>query len=866
MKRIIIPALLFFSCLSSYAQTWKELNDSLLYYYKNGEYEKGIGHGQKALIVSKKEFGDGHQSYALSLNNLAGLYQRMGLYVKAEPLYLESLDFRKRTFGSASEAYAMGLNNLAGLYQRMGQYTKAESLYIEATAIRKKALSEAHPNYAASLNNLATLYLSMGQYGKAETLLRQATEIRKKVFGETHPEYAFSLSNLAIMFEELDKYQEAEPLYIKAIEIFKTAFGENHPNYAAGLKNLAGLYQHMDQYQKAEAMYLEVIRIEKETLGETHPDYAVSLNNLAELYQHMGKQVKAETLLLQNSRVILKNLLNNFVILSASEKQTYLNNTLLLLETNNSFLYTYKKASASIVENNFNQQLIFKSMVLEDSKNILGAAQKSKDTVVQRLLKDWKANKNELARQYSLPIADRRTDLKTIETTTENLEKELNRQSAAFRSQQQAVLVSMKEIQKKLQQDEVAIEFVRFRLYDKKWTDSIIYAAYILKKNDPVPFFIPLCEEEKLQKIFDMAGTEATSMVSKFYRGAGGESTENAGVLGTELYKLTWAPLEPYLKGVKTISYSPAGKLYSLAFHALPVDSTTLLMDKYELRQYTSTREIALRKNTITKSALTSAVLFGDPVFSLDSLQLARQKQPANQQKTALNISPIITGSTSDSLWMQLPGTALEIKKLGQLFNTNKVPAKSYTQLSASEEQLKQLDGHSPPLLHIATHGFFLPDSATKKKEKGAQVENTYTLASDPLLRSGLVLTGGNYAWSGKTPFEGVEDGIVTAYEISQLDLSGTELVVLSACETALGDIKGSEGVFGLQRAFKMAGVKKMIVSLWQVPDKETAKLMTSFYDNLIKGRTIEDAFSLAQTEMREKYSAFYWAAFVLIE
>ncbi|HRF17628.1 MAG TPA: CHAT domain-containing protein, partial [Chitinophagaceae bacterium] len=137
---------------------------------------------------------------------------------------------------------------------------------------------------------------------------------------------------------------------------------------------------------------------------------------------------------------------------------------------------------------------------------------------------------------------------------------------------------------------------------------------------------------------------------------------------------------------------------------------------------------------------------------------------------------------------------------------------------------------------------------------------------NDPLLRSGLILSGGNYAWSGKAPIEGVEDGIATAYEISQLNLSNTELVVLSACETALGDVKGSEGVFGLQRAFKMAGVKKMIVSLWQVPDKETAELMTSFYNYWLKGKTIEQAFAQAQSDMRKKYSPYYWAAFVLVE
>ena len=210
--------------------------------------------------------------------------------------------------------------------------------------------------------------------------------------------------------------------------------------------------------------------------------------------------------------------------------------------------------------------------------------------------------------------------------------------------------------------------------------------------------------------------------------------------------------------------------------------------------------------------------------------------------------------------------TAEEVKMIKGLFDQKKITAKVFTQTVATEENLKALDGNSPQVLHIATHGFFLPQANKKRQENNLSNENTYTLAEDPLMRSGLILAGGNYAWSGKAPIAGVEDGVVTAYEISQLNLSNTELVVLSACETALGDVIGSEGVFGLQRAFKMAGVKKLIVSLWQVPDKETAELMTAFYTYWIQGKTIEESFCQALADMRKKYSPFYWAAFVLVE
>ena len=226
------------------------------------------------------------------------------------------------------------------------------------------------------------------------------------------------------------------------------------------------------------------------------------------------------------------------------------------------------------------------------------------------------------------------------------------------------------------------------------------------------------------------------------------------------------------------------------------------------------------------------------------------------------NYLPSNRGAAANS-WGRLPGTAEEIKKIKQLFADNGIATQVFTQQQSTEEALKALSVKPPQVLHIATHGFFLPEP---KNNKAISWSNVYSTAEDPLLRSGLALAGANYAWGGKAPLQGVEDGIATAYEISQLNLTGTELVVLSACETALGAVQGSEGVFGLQRGFKMAGAKKMIVSLWQVPDKETAELMSLFYATWFKGKPIDEAFAYAQAEMRKKYSPFYWAAFILVQ
>ena len=839
-------------------------------YERMGQYEKAIPLFMEAMNIRKSIAGEYDSSYSSSLNTLAILYQDMGQYTKAEPLSIRSTEIRKKIYGENNPNYATSLNNLATLYMEMGQYEKAEPLFIRSKDINKIAFGEISPDYATSLNNLAMAWQDLEQYAKAEPALIQSMEIRKKTLGINHPDYAASLNNLAGLYILTGQYNKAEPLMIEAKEIWRKIFGENHPTYALGLNNVAAFYRKsQQQYSKAEALYLEAIRLRKKLLGDAHPLCSDSENDLGLLYTDMKEYKKAEPLFLTSSNIVLQNIVNTFSILSEKEKGKLLDYNRSIIESNNSFLYNCPNPSVAAIENNYNLELGFKSLALADTRNMLESLRNSKDSSIKRKFNQWVADKNLLSKQYELPATARISDLKKREDEAEVLEKELNRLSADFRNQQSALRITMRDVQKKLEAGEVAIEFIKFKLYNKKWTDSVMYAAFIIRKDETAPRFVKLCEKTQLQLLFDSAGTTALRLVKSFYRGLDikdGKSKEAR--LGIQLYKLIWEPLEPFLKGIKKVSYSPAGKLYSIAFHALPVDSNTVLMDKYQLQQYTSTRQIALRTAISQKAKPGSIILFGNALFTMDSLQLVQKRNHTfNNQLTPS--SPVVAKNrgTGSGAWIDLPGTAEEIKKIGQLFEQNKIRTQSFILSDASEENFKKITGQAPPILHIATHGFFLPEPGKKKQSSTTTFStNAYAFAKDPLLRSGLVFAGGNYAWSGKTPVEGMEDGIATAYEISQMNLGNTELVVLSACETALGDIKGSEGVFGLQRGFKMAGVKNMIVSLWQVPDKETAELMTALYTYWLAGKTISESFNQAQADMRKKYAPYYWAAFVLVE
>ena len=877
------------SSSAAYASVIDNLADL---YSRTGELEQAEQLYQEALDIRKKTVGEAHPDYAQSLNNLASFYSREGSYERAEALFLEARSRTGRQFGEKHPFYIIALNNLASLYHSRGQYAAAEPLYLQTRALRKEMLGTAHPSYALSLNNLAVLYYDIGQYEKAAPLYQQAMECWKKSYGTAHPDYAMVLNNLAAVYEERKQYAAAEALYHQALEIRKNVFGENHTDYATSLNNLAGLYVKQENYpkaipliirantiwkqvlrqdhptlalglnnlaavyrkaglypQQAEQLYQEAIERRKKILGNNHPLTCDTENDLALLYMNLKQYGKAEPLLLSSSNRTMQNLVSVFSVLSDKEKADYIQQNLFFNDCNNSFLYNHPAASAAIRNNNLDMQLFFKSLSLSDTRNMLEEMRQSREDTIKKLAAEWQSVKAQLATQYALPASLRMKNLSEKEETAERLEKELNRHSAGFRRQQQALRIRAKDVRARLADDEAAIEFVSFNYYNRRKTDSILYAAYIIRKSDTVATFVPLFEEKQLQQLISKAGRSATGVAKTLY----GVTLNVSTPVADELYHLLWKPLEQHLAGIKKISYAPAGKLYGIAFHALPAGNGKLLQDNYELRQYISTRQLAFRNEQETAEPPGAIALFGDAEFNMDSATIARElavQLPARD-------GALRGGGAS---WPSLPFTGIEVDSIRKIFDSKGIPATTYLKKGANEGAIKQLDGHSPAVLHIATHGFYVPAGSS------FTAGNVYKLSEDPLLRNGLILAGGNYSWGGNIPLQGLDDGVLTAYEIAQMNLDHTELVVLSACETALGDIRGSEGVFGLQRAFKMAGAEKMIVSLWQVPDQETALLMTRFYRNWLNGIPLSEAFYKAQAEMRKSYPPFTWAAFVLVE
>ncbi|MFH0894080.1 MAG: CHAT domain-containing tetratricopeptide repeat protein [Bacteroidota bacterium] len=833
-----------------------------------GYYKKAESLLLEALRIRKESLGEKHPNYASSLNNLAILYRDMGDYTKAEPLYIEALKIRKEAFGTKHPDYAQSLNNLAGFYRDMGNYSKAEPLLIESMNIRKEVLGDKSPDYATALNNLAVVCKEAGKFDRVEILLLEAMEIRKEVFGEKHPDYAQCLNNLATLYQALGDYKKAEPLFREALRIRKEVFGEKHPDYAQALNNMGGINENMNNFKEAESYFIESIKIRKEVLGGKHPDYVQSINNLALLYYKLGEPSKADPLYLEALNIQAGNMNTNFSFLSEIDKERYLASINKVFNQYSNFAFQYKSQIPSVSETVYNIVIKTKGILLSSSNQIRDEIINSNDSSLTQLFNNWQVLKQNIGKysQWSKSrLLKMNVNLDSLESIANSKEIELSLKSKAFGDERNNNQITWKQIQQKLDKKEVAVEFFTYKTINSKTqkpTDTTIYYALILAPEDKSPRMISLCTNFELAALVEKTKVYNTMALVKGSKPLINEYVDNERASQT-MYSLIWKPIDPFIKGKETVFVSLTGMLNKISFNALMDNKKQLLLTKYDLHFLNSTRELATMKQANVAASQTIA-LFGGINYDMDSTQMKFNVKRVNTVNNLIATRALPSDTTRGNSWSYLEGTLAEVNGIDKVFSSNKWKSKMYTSNNATEEVFKGMNGkYSPTIIHFSTHGFFYPapDSTTYSRTK-----NIFKTMKNPFWRSGILLAGANYTWQCNPELEGVEDGVLTAYEVANSNLRNTDLVVLSACETGLGDIKTGEGVYGLQRSFRVAGAGSVIMSLWQVPDKETTELMILFYENYIKTNNKHESFRKAQQAMAKKYPPFYWAAFVLVE
>ncbi len=807
-------------------------------YESQGRYQEAETLYEQALQLRKRLLGQEHPSVATSLNNLAALYESQGRYQEAEPLYQQAYELYKRLLGEEHPHVATSLNNLAFLYSSQGRYQEAEPLYQQALQLIKRLLGDQHPQVATSLNNLAALYEKQGRYQKAEPLYQQALQLFKLQLGEEHPHVATSLNNLALLYFRQGRYKEAEPLYQQALQLFKLQLGEEHPHLANSLNNLAGLYESQGRYQEAEPLYHQALQLYKRLLGEEHPSVANTLGNLAALYHAQSKITSALELLEQGLEVEERNLHSNLVAGSEPQKLKYLDT---ISDSTDQVISVHLQAGPNnprAARLALTTVLRRKGRVLDfitNSQQILG---QRLDPQSQRLLEDLNAIRTQIAnliynRLPNLPFEDYEKMVKSLRIKFlieqgHQLEDQISRRSPDFGTANQPVTIEA--IQKLIPANTALVELVKYRPFNpkgkiaKRWGPPR-YAAYVLHRQG-YPQGIDLGEVELIESDLELF---RLSLEDK------DTSTAQLKQAARQVDQKLMEPVRELLGSTRHILLSPEGELNLIPFEALVDQQQQYLLENYRFTYLTSGRDL-LRLSEESASQ-TPPVVLGNPDFDRSAGELIDNQNHGNVATRSIDLSK--------RDFSPLPGTAEEVKEIA-----NKLGVAPLLAGKATESAVKGVN--SPRILHIATHGFF----------ENAPNQELSTLYDNPMLLSGLVLAG------VKQKPTAPENGVLTALEAVGLKLSGTELVVLSACDTGSGRISSAEGIYGLRRAFVMAGSQTQLISLRKVEDKATKELMLAYYQRLLDdnmGRT--EALRQTQLDMLkdQRYQhPYYWASFIV--
>jgi CHAT domain-containing protein len=826
-----------------------------LAYHKLGNSTKGITMFKDAVAINTKLFGEASKHTASVLSNLGLLYQELGNFAEAEIVLTRSLEIRKELLGIDHPDYALSLCNLAMIYVYQARYSQADKMLADALNIfLKKELGQSN-NFISLLNNIAFMAEKQGDYREAKKLYLRLLEILEAKPEKHVGSLYLILNNLSIVCLTDENYTDALSYALKAMTYAKANQGIRSLEYIKSANNSVVAYRKLGNNAKAREQIKELIPLCKEVLGSDASLLGILSFNSAMLEMSEDNFEKAAGYLDDALKIYINGFRKNFYTLSEKEKLTWWQDQSLHFAMFPSLLKNYNQTSGPLVAAMVNHQLQLKGFVLNDASASLRKARTSGNAALKKLLDQWQLNRTLLAQQLALPVIQRLFSIDSLELIANNLEKNINQQAAGLINVQQQNSGNWQTILGSLKSGEAAVEFMRFPLYrNSDYTDTMQYAAIIIRKERPTPELVFLGNEKQIEWCLTGGKEDGKEIrINNLYRSSIGKKAITT-FAGDSLYKLVWQPLMPYLENVQTIMYAPDGLLHKVAFQALPISNGKMLIDTFRLQQYASIRQLSAKLPGAEK--YTSAYIMGNADFN----------NASSSSATSDGVKVSFSSNTSSTpSWSPLPGTEKEINILQPLFIAKGLKVSAETGSNATEEIFKGLNARSPSIIHLATHGFFLPDLQIKTSQEVNTSSNSYALSDEPLMRSGIIMAGANKAWKGEKT-NAIEDGIVTAYEIAQLNLSNTKLVVLSACETALGDLKGSEGVFGLQRAFKIAGVKNMIVSLWQVPDKETAELMTIFYDYLLSGIPVREAFYKSQKKMRSLYAPFSWAAFVLTE
>jgi CHAT domain-containing protein len=818
----------------------------------------------RRLIERSKVKIDNEQSTA---EELSSLLIQLGSYSQTSALLDKLIPEYEKLYGTQSIHLIDPLINRGRILLARGDYTEAERTAQFANKIATGTYGELSTKTAGTQRLLSDIYYSLGDYDKAEENIRKALESQEKQFGRNHVEVARSLSQLALIkFHDGDDRKQVEQLMIEARDIMAGKLGKDNPQYAEILKNFAQLYiadkrydlafnslsiaeniwiqktgvknnintasiymltgdvhYQMKNYPKAEEFYNKAKTLYERNFSATHPEYVKAVSRLSKVY-YMQKDYKRAKQRIEEALNNYENFIKQFFpALSEREKAKYWNTIKSDFEFYNTLAFSQLEDFKDLSSKVYNYQLLTKALLLSSSIKIRERIMNSTDENLKFQFNTWLEKKELLTLSLSMSptqLAENQIDQAALNQEVERLEKDLSQRSEIFGQNFESKRIIFDDVRKSLKANEVALEMVRYRHFNHTFTDSVVYAVLYVKSDSKKPEVI-------LMK--DGSGMEGRYF--KYFNNA-----IQARIHDEYSYKIYWEPIQKQLGQISTIYLSADGVYNQINLEAIPSPDGKYILDNSNIILVSNTKDLYLNKVKSRQVPDNTASMFGNPTFYLSA--------------------------SSKSSILPLPGTEKEINQLQYLFKQKGWRTDGFLEDNASEDKVKNVN--NPKIFHIATHGFYRASDEIRLEDE--MEGNEAELTKNPLLRNGLLLRGAGDLLN-KTEYNfNIESGILTAYEAMNLNLDKTDLVVLSACETGLGELEAGEGVYGLQRAFLVAGAKVLIMSMFKVDDEATQKLMLKFYQKWLNTNNLRQSFTEAKKELRTEYpEPIFWGAFMMI-
>lgn len=764
-------------------------------------------------------------------------WKQWGNFSLAELFYKKNLELipllqRSKRYGEAYMTYS----RLRDLKIRQEKYM--EALYYSAKSIEyyQKNFEKTSAKFFLPYLSHAEIYKEIGDRNGAFSCL-DSLFLCQNLNDLSLKERAGQYSARGQMYCYFKEYGAAIKDFEYADNLVKQEYPETDSNRMSYLVLKAGALYQQKKYAESKLCYARYAELCLQVHGKHSMEYADALYYLANIEGFNEERQSSCDNYAQAAKILKSLIQKRLRYLPSHARETYWNDLSEMLWGMAAYSVKMGINRDSFTREAYNALLFSKGLLLESEKSTscllkhYGTKEDEEEyrgmMILRGLLPELEA-KGEMKRD-SILLLYYQLDLK---------DKKLAQHCLSYGNYTDFLNLNYEDIRNNLAKNEVIVDFTDY----KSDSGSHQYMAYVVRKEWENPLLLPLFDQQQIDSLLQINGGHW----DRLYQSP----------ISDAFLQRCWEPISKYVSTGETVYYIPSGILHQVALESFPASSETLLGDKFRFIRLSSAREI-VSKNEVKPGEKKSAALYGGLLYDVDMAVMEMESKKYDVSKLYALRGNEVHG---DSVFHYLPMTRKEVDEIGKVLAGCHVDTVSYTGHIGTKESFINLNGNAPQIIHLATHGFYFTPNDALNIEPLSGYKNAMKL-------SGLIMAGGNAAWTGKRLPSGVLDGILTADDIARLDLNGTELVVLSACETGLGKVT-SEGLFGLQRAFKKAGVQTLVMSLWKVSDWITKEFMLQFYKNLVaNGWEKRKAFEDAKSSIRKTYEEpFYWAGFVMLD